>query len=120
MTEPPICAGSFCTTPARASSERPLEATAVCARVGLVELPVEVGFLAHHVAVVPGGSVMRSRFWLGGSNIAARNAPLRLVIPAAKRLARLTELDARALLVHCSQEMTHLASFLPALHEQES
>jgi hypothetical protein len=24
------------------------------------------------------------------------------------------------MLVHCSQEMTHLATFLPALYEQES
>ena len=97
-----------------------VDATAVCARVGLVELPIDIGFLAHHVAAVPGGSVMRSRFWLGGSNIAARTASLRVVTPAVKRLTRLSELDARALLVHCSQEMTHLASFLPALYDQES
>ena len=38
----------------------------------------------------------------------------------AQMKARLTELDARAMLVHCSQEMTHLATFLPALYEQES
>jgi hypothetical protein len=38
----------------------------------------------------------------------------------AKRIVGLTELDARALLVHCSQEMTHLATFLPALYEQEA
>ncbi len=53
-------------------------------------------------------------------NIAARAAPLRAVLPVAKRFIGLTELDARALLVHCSQEMRHLASFLPALYEQES
>lgn len=97
-----------------------VDATAVCARVGLVELPVDIGYLAHHVATVPGGSVMRSRFWLGGPNVAARTPALRAVMPAARRLAGLTELDARALLVHCSQEMTHLASFLPALYAQES
>ena len=97
-----------------------VEATAVCARVGLVELPVDIGYLAHHVAAVPGGSVMRSRFWLGGPNIAARAAPMRAAVPVAKRLVGLTELDARALLVHCSQEMTHLATFLPALYEQQN
>ena len=96
------------------------KATAVCARVGLVEVPVDMGYLAHHVAAVAGGSVMRSRFWVGGPNIAARAAPLRAVLPVAKRIIGLTELDARALLVHCSQEMTHLAAFLPALYEQES
>jgi len=97
-----------------------VDATAVCGRVGLVDLPVDIGYLAHHVQAVPGGSVMRSRFWLGGPNIAARNVPLRAVVPVAKRLSGLNELDARALLVHCSQEMTHLASFLPALVAQES
>ena len=97
-----------------------VDATAVCARTGLVDLPVDLGYLAHHVAAVPGGSVMRSRFWLGGPDIAARSAPLRAAVPVAKRLVGLTELDARALLVHCSQEMTHLATFLPAIYKQES
>jgi len=97
-----------------------VEATAVCARVGLVDGPVDMGYLAHHVAVVPGGSVMRSRFWIGGPNISARGSALRAVTPLVRRVVRLTELDARALLVHCSQEMTHLASFLPALFAQES
>ena len=97
-----------------------VEATAVCARIGLVDLPVDIGYLAHHVAVVPGGSVMRSRFWAGGPYLAARTAALRAALPAIRRVVRLTELDARALLVHCSQEMTHLATFLPALYEQES
>jgi hypothetical protein len=97
-----------------------VDATAVCARIGLVDLPIDVGYLVHHVAAVPGGSVMRSRFWIGGPNIAARAARLRAVVPAAKRLVGLGDHDARALLVHCSQEMTHLASFLPALYAQES
>ena len=97
-----------------------VDATAVCARVGLVDLPVDIGYLAHHVAAVPGGSIMRSRFWMGGPNISARSAPLRAAVPVARRLVGLSELDARALLVHCSQEMTHLATFLPALYEQES
>jgi hypothetical protein len=97
-----------------------VDATAVCARTGLVDLPIDIGYLAHHVAAVPGGSIMRSRFWMGGPYLAARSAPLRAAIPVAKRIVGLTELDARALLVHCSQEMTHLATFLPALYEQES
>jgi hypothetical protein len=97
-----------------------VDATAVCARVGLVDLPVDIGYLAHHVAAVGGGSVMRSRFWMGGPNLAARAASLRAAVPIAKRIVGLSELDARALLVHCSQEMTHLATFLPALYEQES
>ena len=98
-----------------------VDATAVCARIGLVDLPIDIGYLAHHVAAVPGGSVMRSRFWAGGPNIATRAGTLRRPATAViRRLALLTELDARALLVHCSQEMTHLVSFLPALYDQES
>ena len=97
-----------------------VDATAVCARVGMVDLPIDIGYLAHHVAAVSGGSVMRSRFWMGGRYVLARGKALRAISPVAQRLVGLTELDARALLVHCSQEMTHLASFLPALYSQES
>ncbi|MEI6373985.1 MAG: hypothetical protein WCP26_09395 [Actinomycetes bacterium] len=97
-----------------------VDATAVCARIGLVDMPIDMGYLVHHVAAVPGGSVMRSRFWVGGEHLAARNTSLRAAIPVAKRVIGLTELDARSLLVHCSQEMTHLASFLPALYEQQA
>jgi hypothetical protein len=100
--------------------DRGVDATAVCARIGSVDIPIDIGYLVHRVDTVPGGSVMRSRFWLGGPDLASRAAPLRAVVPVAKRFAGLTELDARALLVHCSQEMTHLASFLPALFAQES
>ena len=97
-----------------------VEATAVCARVGLVDAPIDIGYLIHHMEAVPGGSVMRSRFWIGPPYIAARKVAFRPVMPIARRLVSLTELDARALLVHCAQEMNHLATFLPALHEQES
>jgi len=94
-------------------------ATAVCARVGLADLPIDIGYLVHHVSTIEGGSIMRSRFWLGKPYMAARKSPAQAVVPVAKRLIELSENDARALLVHCSQEMTHLASFLPAIYEQE-
>jgi hypothetical protein len=94
------------------------EATIVCARIGLGDAPIEVGYLAHHVRRVPGGSEMRSRFWMGGSHVAGRNLAGNLAAAVAKRVLTLTEADARALLVHCAQEMPHLASFLPALHAQ--
>jgi hypothetical protein len=61
---------------------------------------------------------MRSRFWIGGSNIKPRG----LIGYPAAALARVglksTDTDARALLVHCAQEMAHLATFLPALYAQ--
>jgi hypothetical protein len=91
---------------------------AVCARVGFAELPVDGGWLVHHVrAIEGGGSEMRSRFWLGGAEAGVRGAgPLGGALAAiGRRVRRPTVADGRALLVHCAQEMAHLASFLPAL-----
>jgi hypothetical protein len=94
------------------------QATIVCARIGLGDAPIDIGYLAHHVRAVPGGSEMRSRFWMGGQHVAGRNLLGSLAAPIAKLVQRLTEGDARALLVHCAEEMPHLASFLPALHAE--
>ena len=65
-------------------------------------------------------SEMRSRFWLGGPHVAARGRRLAgaLLVGPARVLARPSEAQARALLVHCAQEMSHLATFLPALHSE--
>ncbi len=92
------------------------EATIICARLGLGDAPIDIGYLAHHVRAVPGGSEMRSRFWMGGRHVAGRNLMGSVAAAIAKQMLRLTEGDARALLVHCGQEMPHLATFLPALH----
>ena len=94
------------------------QATIVCARLGLGDAPIDIGYLAHHVRAVPGGSEMRSRFWMGGAHVSGRNLVGSLAAAVAKRVLRLTESDARALLVHCGQEMPHLAAFLPALHAE--
>ena len=82
--------------------------------------PLDAGYLVHHVREVPGGVQMRSRFWLGGAHVQARGHPV--ADPAVRLLARTamrrTEDQARALLVHCAHEMSHLAAFLPELHKQ--
>lgn len=91
-------------------------ATAICADSTLAGLPLTAGYLIHLVQPTATGSVMRSRFWIGGSNIRARGI---VGIPAAaiaRTQLRPSENDARALLVHCAQEMHHLATFLPALY----
>ena len=99
-----------------ASLDKPEHATIVCARTGLGDFPVNVGYLAHHVRRTVAGSEMRSRFWIGGPYAAGRGGPFGTVLARAARLAiRPTEADARALLVHCAEEMQHLASFLPAI-----
>jgi hypothetical protein len=61
---------------------------------------------------------MRSRFWMGGAHVGGRNLVGSLAAAVATRVLRLTESDARALLVHCGQEMPHLAAFLPALYAE--
>ena len=105
---------SFGFTDPRLDDDR--QATIVCARIGLGDAPIDVGYLAHHVRAVPGGSEMRSRFWMGGKHVGGRNLIGGLAAGLAKRVLGLTEGDARALLVHCAQEMPHLAAFLPELY----
>lgn len=96
----------------------PERATAVCARIGILHPSVEAGFLIHHVRRTDAGSEMRSRFWLGGPHAAARSAsPIdEAVVALARRFMKPTAATGYELLVHCSQEMSHLASFLPALY----
>lgn len=94
-------------------------AVAICARGGIAGTPVETGWLIHHVRPVPGGAEMRSRFWLGGENVRPRGmpGPVGAVLGrAASRLAPLPTSQAADLLVHCAQEMSHLATILPDLH----
>ena len=62
----------------------------------------------------------RSRFWMAGPHIAVRNAPgvaSRAVRLIASRVLGSSEATARNLLVHCAQEMNHLAGFLPELYD---
>jgi hypothetical protein len=57
---------------------------------------------------------------MGGPHIAVRKAPgvaSKAVRPIASRMLGAGEPAARNLLVHCAQEMNHLAGFLPELYE---
>jgi hypothetical protein len=87
---------------------------AVCARVGLLDAPVQAGHLIHLVRDTDQGCEMRSRFWLGDLDPAAlapdRDARVRLFPDAF----------AGGLLRHCHEEMTYLAGFLPGLHAREA
>ena len=92
------------------------QATIVCARTGLGDFPIDVGYLAHHFRRTATGSEMRSRFWIGGRYAAGRGGAIGAALARAGRLVmRPTEADARALFVHCAEEMQHLASFLPGI-----
>lgn len=91
------------------------DSVAVCARLGSSELPVDIGWLVHQVRPTAGGSEMRSRFWMGGSEIGVRHGNVfanSMIRPVAARQLP----DPRDLMVHCAQEMNHLAGFLPALY----
>ena len=92
--------------PARAGD--PAEETSICAVVGLPRGSLTVGRLVHDVRRTAGGSEMRSRFRLGGKQASVLLRPV----------LRLGELDGRALLVHCAQEMNHLAARLPGLYDE--
>lgn len=96
------------------------EATVVCARISFASHPVDIGYLAHHVHRVAGGAQMRSRFWLGGQHAAVRTGSFAdpLLSQVARHARKVTAEAARELLVHCAQEMAHLATFLPKLHTQ--
>ncbi|WP_156686960.1 DAPG hydrolase family protein [Mycobacterium sp. Marseille-P9652] len=96
------------------------DAVAICARLGSGDAPVDIGWFVHHVRSTPSGAEMRSRFWMGGPHIAVRNGPgvaSRAIRPIASRIIGSPEVMARNLLVHCAQEMNHLAGFLPELYE---
>ncbi|CAM2861317.1 hypothetical protein BST27_07415 [Mycobacterium intermedium] len=96
------------------------EAVSICARLGASDVPVDVGWFIHHVRSTKNGSEMRSRFWMGGSHIAVRKAPgvaSKAVRPIAARILGDSATSGRNLIVHCAQEMNHLAGFLPQLYE---
>jgi hypothetical protein len=98
----------------------PDEATAICARVGFSGVPLDWGYFVHYVRRVNGGAEMRSRFWMGGKYVAARGGDSLTgeLQTVAEGVRHLGEGQARAMVVHCSQEMNHLAAFLPDIFDE--
>lgn len=99
----------------------PEHATAACCRVGLSEAPLEWGYLIHHVRRVEDGAEMRVRLWMGGKHVAPRDNATSLTEETRQQLEGMRHMssgNAHAMLVHCCQEMTHLASFLPEIHRE--
>ena len=93
--------------------------TAICARGSATGTPMEASWLIHYVRPVEGGSEMRSRFWIAGNNLRPHgmNGSMgRLIGRALSSLKRPTSTQAAELLVHCSQEMSHMAGILPELY----
>lgn len=94
--------------------------TVICARVGFAFYPINIGYLIHHVKAVSGGSVMRSRFYVGGPYAGARstNVVNSYAMQLAKTILKPKPQNGHALMVHCAQEMAHLARFLPDLYRE--
>ncbi|MGI9598521.1 MAG: DAPG hydrolase family protein [Acidimicrobiales bacterium] len=92
---------------------------AICARTVLRRERLAAGWLIHLVEDTADGCRMHSRFLLGD---ATSEIPLigplltRIAGSARVRAKRLPDRVGLALLLHCSQEMNHLASILPELH----
>ena len=92
---------------------------AICARVALADGPLETGWLIHHLRPTADGCEMRSRFWLGGGNVRPKAVPGplgRLLGGLAARIAPIKAQQASDLLIHCAQEMSHLATLLPQVY----
>ena len=92
----------------------------ICAKIGHPSLPVDFGYLVHQVRVTVQGTEMRSRFWLGGKYVSARNNNIinKAVVLLLQKIKTLPKNFAQDLMQHCAEEMSHLASILPELYQK--
>ena len=98
----------------------PSKAVYVCARLGHSKLPIDFGYLVHQVRAVEGGSEMRSRFWMGGKYTIVRKEGIFADLGTSflQKQKLLPSGFGRDIVTHCSEEMTHLAAFLPKLYSE--
>jgi hypothetical protein len=95
--------------------------TAICARGGLQEEPIDSGWLIHMIGETDYGVDMISRFWLGNVKLRIPLLGRLLHKKVNSRKSRLEKVPDRFgidLLRHCSEEMNHLARFLPQLYQE--
>lgn len=95
------------------------KAVYICAKLGHPSLPVDYGYLIHQVRKTAQGSEMRSRFWVGGKYVSLRKKGklAEAATTVLKTIKSLPKGFAPDLLQHCSEEMNHLAAFLPQLYQ---
>jgi hypothetical protein len=95
-------------------------ATAICARAGLRDKPMDAGWLIHLIRKTSKGVEMISRFWLGDARL---RVPLlgrfmhKRINTARARRRSVPDQFGLDLLRHCAEEMNHLARFIPALYQ---
>lgn len=94
------------------------KAVYICAKLGHPTLPVDYGYLVHQVRKTAEGAEMRSRFWVGGKYVSLRKEGkiAEAVTAILKTFKSLPKNFGHDLLKHCSEEMNHLAAFLPQLY----
>ncbi len=97
-----------------------LDGVAICARIGLLEAPIDTGYMVHFVRNTDYGCEMRSRFFLG--HVASRAPAEAFSAEQADGLRKATINDelTRGLHKHATEEMGYLAELLPILHRQST
>ena len=100
--------------------KRQPEALAVCGIPGLLDQPIDLGRMVHLALPKSWGCELHSRFWLG--YVAPRDGsrlPVTIANAAWARRVLARSSFGRALALHCHEEMTTLAGFLPDLYASE-
>jgi hypothetical protein len=95
-------------------------ASAVCARGGQRLENVWTAHLIHLMRKTETGTEMRSRFWLGDVDASPKGPVGKLLTPIMNtpfmRRRNIPDTLGRDLLLHCAEEMRHLAKILPELY----
>ncbi len=97
------------------------QGTAICARTGLRNTPLNIGRLIHLVRRTDTGCEMLSRFWIGDVGFAvplAGEVDIGSLQTPAQLRALVPPVFGQNLLRHCAEEMNHLAMILPALFDK--
>jgi hypothetical protein len=95
-----------------------LNGAAICARIGSLEAPVNLGRMTHFVRNTDTGCEMRSRFFLG--HVESRDPKLIFDEDQVKaiRAEKVTSDLAKRLHQHATEEMGYLADLLPVMYRQ--
>lgn len=97
----------------------------ICARAGMLEVPINVATMCHIIRDTEWGAEMRSVFWMGDVSKRDGNETIFSIEglvgnTALVRMLAVNEPDAVDLMTHAIQEMGYLADFLPDLYATET
>lgn len=101
-----------------ANEYRASGAMAVCARIGLLDEPIDLGYMTHFVRDTDFGCEMRSRFWLGHIDTRGDVPPMDEGATKAMRAEALGGDFPKRLHQHAIEEMGYLADLLPVFYRQ--